>query len=777
MKKRLFKKSAAIAMATLVAVTGMSLPTITTVFAEEDITAESTVNTTENTVENVTTEITTTENATPEKQEVTEQAQIDVTAQKNEEVKEVIPEQTPVLETAPIEEKKEEATSTQETVTTQQTSNAVQNTQVAEEKAPVVQKDLTVHVTNILNNAKNSVNGKAVPYEYTMNMVKGQGKLATGFNSFVGGKNYKGSTAEGSIQFLNAFVLTNAGGGVVSTSDASAAGFQTIKKVQYKDYGEVILTYTDGSTQTMSGVYDIYIAPVYQLIKNTNLNYYYIDRISTGSGSWSSQSGFSSYKHTFKDPSVATPVDHYQFLYWENTDKNTKIYAGQADSYAKTDIPQGTTKDVYTYANWQPSVTVRYYDYDGNLLVSGEIEKYEDINIYDSYEAPEMEGADFLGWYEGTDADAEQIEETAVATLPEITVDPVERKIVNVYAHYNTSYTVKHMQQNINDDGYTEVTEDQEVIKDVLAGTSTEALAKEYEGFTAQEVSQMTIARDGSTVIEINYDRNMYEVSYAYDENAPENAPELPEATSYRFGADVEIAEEPTLDGYTFSGWSMTEDFEMPAENVVITGSFTEIPKVVPAAVVPSEPTAPTANPTNTPDGQTTAPQAPNTQAIANNQVPAAQVIADNQTPQATPEVLTIEEVEETAVPLAANTQWALLNLILTLASAAMALFMVISFVIGKRQDENEDAQTDEHNNRSRNGLKFLGLIPAIGSIILFILTENMNAQMVLTDRWTLLTAILTAITLILMILVKNRKDKENKENREISNEKAFETV
>ena len=759
MKKNLFKKSAAIAMATLVAVTGMSLPTITTVFAEEDITAETTVNT----VENVATENTATEN-----KEATEQTQIEASAQKTEEVKEVVPEQTSNTQTAPIEEKKEE-TKTQETVITQQTSNAAQNTQVVEE-APVVQKDLTVHVINILNNAKNSVNGKAVPYEYTMNMVKGQGKLATGFNSFVGGKNYSGSTAEGSIKFLNAFVLTNAGGTVVSTSDTSAAGFQTIYKVQYKNYGEIVLTYADGSTQTMTGVYDLYIAPVYQLIRNSKLNYYYIDNISTGTGSWSNEGAFSSYKHTFKDPSVATPVDHYRFLYWENTDKNTKIYAGQADSYAKADIPQGTTKDVYTYANWQPSVTVRYYDYDGNLLVSGEIEKYEDINIYDNYEAPEIEGADFLGWFEGTDAEAEQIEETAVATLPGITVDPVERKIVNVYAHYNTSYTVKHLQQNINDDGYTEVTEDQEVIKDVLAGTSTKALAKEYEGFTAQEVSQATIARDGSTVIEIKYDRNMYAVSYAYDENAPENAPELPEATSYRFGADVEIAEEPTLDGYTFSGWSMTEDFEMPAEDVVITGSFTEIPKVVPAAVVPNGPTAPTANPTNTPDGQPTAPQAPNTQAIVNNQTPAAQTIADNHTPQA----LTIEEVEEAAVPMAVNSQWALLNLILSIASAAMALIMIISFVVGRRQDENEDVQTDERENRSRNGLKFLGLIPAIGSIILFILTENMNAQMVLTDRWTLLTAILTAITLILMILVKNRKDKED---REVRGEKAFETV
>ena len=754
MKKHLFKKSAAIMMATLVATTGLSLPTLTTVFADEDTAAEYTVNA----VENVAVE------KAAEKPEMAEQVKIEESAPQAVEVKEALPEQAAITESAPLEEKaKEEAASSQEVVVTQQTANEAKNTQAVEEEAPVVQKDLTVHIINILNNSKSSVNGKAVPYEYTMNMVKGQGKLTTGLYSFVGGKNYSGSTAAGSVKFLNAFVLTNAGGDIVSTSGTSADGFQTVKKVQYKDYGQVVLTYADGSTQTMSGVYDIYVAPVYQMILNSNLNYYYIDNISTGSGSWSSQSGFSSYKHTFSDPSVKTPVSHYKFLYWENTDKNTIINAGQADSYSKADVPQGTTKDVYTYANWQPSVTVRYYDYDGSLLFSGEIERYEDIDIYDSYDAPEMEGADFLGWYEGTGAEAEQIEETATATLPGITVDPVERKIVEAYAHYNTSYTVKHLQQNINDDGYTEVTEDQEVIKDVLAGTSTEALAKDYEGFTAQEVSQATIARDGSTVIEIKYDRNMYSVTYAYDEGAPENAPELPEDASYRFGADVTIADEPTLDGYKFSGWSLAEDFEMPAEDIVITGSFTEIPKVVPAAVV-TNPTAPTATPTNTPDGQITAPTTTTN----------TQVIADNQTPQVKPAAQTIAEVEEAAVPLAASSQWALMNLILSIASAAMALIMVISFAIGRRQEEDEYAQTDDRKDRSRNGLKFLGLIPAIGSFILFLLTENMSNPMVLTDRWTLLTAILSAVTLALMILVKNRKDKKD---REIRGERAFDSI
>ncbi len=46
------------------------------------------------------------------------------------------------------------------------------------------------------------------------------------------------------------------------------------------------------------------------------------------------------------------------------------------------------------------------------------------------------------------------------------------------------------------------------------------------------------------------------------------------ETESYEYGADVTLREEPVKEGYTFSHWSRTTGFTMPAENVVIEGSF-----------------------------------------------------------------------------------------------------------------------------------------------------------------------------------------------------------
>lgn len=68
-----------------------------------------------------------------------------------------------------------------------------------------------------------------------------------------------------------------------------------------------------------------------------------------------------------------------------------------------------------------------------------------------------------------------------------------------------------------------------------------------------------------------------YFVKYSYIGEVPENASKLPEEEEYRKGEEVIVAEDAKAEGYTFSGWSIKDSFEMPAEDVIITGSFTPI--------------------------------------------------------------------------------------------------------------------------------------------------------------------------------------------------------
>ena len=128
-----------------------------------------------------------------------------------------------------------------------------------------------------------------------------------------------------------------------------------------------------------------------------------------------------------------------------------------------------------------------------------------------------------------------------------------------------TSYTVNHYWQNIDDDDYTLYE------TETLTGTTeadTVAEAKEYTGFTAQDITQSVIAGDGSTVVNVYYDRKEYTVIWDIEG--------VTATEQYRYGATPTYkGDTPTkaFDGkynYTFSGWGtiveVTDDVTYTAQ-------------------------------------------------------------------------------------------------------------------------------------------------------------------------------------------------------------------
>lgn len=83
-------------------------------------------------------------------------------------------------------------------------------------------------------------------------------------------------------------------------------------------------------------------------------------------------------------------------------------------------------------------------------------------------------------------------------------------------ANTDTKYKVEHYLQNLDGNGYTlDATEN----KEGTTGAQTEAVAKNYPGFTAQPFTQKVINGDGTTVVKIYYNRAQidYTVNYFYD--------------------------------------------------------------------------------------------------------------------------------------------------------------------------------------------------------------------------------------------------------------------
>lgn len=128
------------------------------------------------------------------------------------------------------------------------------------------------------------------------------------------------------------------------------------------------------------------------------------------------------------------------------------------------------------------------------------------------------------------------------------------------YKPAEVNFTVKHYQQNVSDDKYTLA--DTETKKGYTKSAVGEGLARtDYEGFYSLLYdTAMEIAADGSTVVEIYYDRYYYLMNFDLDGGYGV------EPIYARYGAAVSV-NDPTKPGYTFNGWTPAIPATMPAQN------------------------------------------------------------------------------------------------------------------------------------------------------------------------------------------------------------------
>lgn len=137
------------------------------------------------------------------------------------------------------------------------------------------------------------------------------------------------------------------------------------------------------------------------------------------------------------------------------------------------------------------------------------------------------------------------------------------------YDPADVGFTIRHYWQNVEDDNYTlHETEKRELGK-TESQVGTDLAKKDYTGFMARLYDTTTkIAADGSTVVEIYYDRNLYLMSFNLDGGYGV------EPIYARYGTPVKV-ENPTKPGYTFSGWEPTVPTTVPAENTTYTAKWT----------------------------------------------------------------------------------------------------------------------------------------------------------------------------------------------------------
>ena len=213
--------------------------------------------------------------------------------------------------------------------------------------------------------------------------------------------------------------------------------------------------------------------------------------------------------------------------------------------------PQQTEAKTVTYTfkanggNWNGSVD--------DVVIEGK----SGATLPEPVEGPQRTGYTFTGW---------DTQVPSVFGAENLTF------IAQWTARTDTPYTVQHWQQNIQDDDYTLVTADNEA-KAGITGGQTQAAARTYTGFTAKEITQATIAADGTTVVKVYYDRK--KITYTFKANGGNwNGSTEDVVVKGKFGAALPAVSEPQKTGYTFAAWNNEVPSTFGAENKIFTAQW-----------------------------------------------------------------------------------------------------------------------------------------------------------------------------------------------------------
>ena len=211
----------------------------------------------------------------------------------------------------------------------------------------------------------------------------------------------------------------------------------------------------------------------------------------------------------------------------------------------------------------------------------------EEITLHVIPEA-EYQGYSFSGW---KTEDVELADGATGFTMPANHV-----LLKGSFAAELNTYKVRHLLETLDGsgesfDGKHYKLEETETITNKRTGALVEAIPKDYTGFHPSDKNVLTgnVAGDGSLVIDVYYNRNLWTVTYVYydNEHLPAGAPALPaKMENVPYGKSLTVEDKLSHNGYSFDGWHTHSvhpvanagklEYTMPNHDVVFYGSFVQ---------------------------------------------------------------------------------------------------------------------------------------------------------------------------------------------------------
>ena len=265
-------------------------------------------------------------------------------------------------------------------------------------------------------------------------------------------------------------------------------------------------------------------------------------------------------------------ITYYEVVFkYEDKDGTLHTLTTQQIESGKAAVaPAAPEKDGYRFIGWDKDfsnvtadmeVTAQYSEIGAKVKYQI-IYQYTDGTVAAQPWVAELEkGVTYENTITSPQLEGFSVDQSTVTFSGKVETD---QTITVTYTGTATTYTVKHLLQNTDGKTYTE---DASETIDGTTGTTTVAAARAYKGFTSQEVSQAKVNADGSTVVEIKYDRNSYRLTWNTDGGS------YVEPSDILYGASIILPEEPTKLGHTFKGWANCPA-TMPAEDTTVTAKW-----------------------------------------------------------------------------------------------------------------------------------------------------------------------------------------------------------
>ena len=194
------------------------------------------------------------------------------------------------------------------------------------------------------------------------------------------------------------------------------------------------------------------------------------------------------YTGVAKDETVDIPED-YKDITWKTADG--KAFEGK-----------NVTNDMNVYPA-SASCWLTFDSQGGSAIASHYVQQGENFELSKAGE-PTKAGYTFAGWSS----------EVNGTKQTEVTPNG-DTKLFALWTPATANYTVIHWQENANDNEYSYIASEK---KSGTTGTQTNATSKQYDGFEAKTITQKNINGDGSTIVNVYYQRNSYTIHFYYRE-------------------------------------------------------------------------------------------------------------------------------------------------------------------------------------------------------------------------------------------------------------------